>query len=128
MSEGNEQPEPSAQRASGGSRRANFVAYGFLALFVAALVVAALYVTRHEPDTAKVGDCVAQTGDNAVKVVACDDSAAQYKVVGRVESKSRIEASISACVKFEDLGVVKSYWQGKDDNDGFVLCLASAHS
>jgi hypothetical protein len=93
-------------------------------VILAALVGIPLYLARDDADTAKVGDCVAQTGSSSVHVVACNDATAEYKVVGRVEDKTETEAGISACGPFEEQGAEQSYWQGERGKQGFVLCLA----
>lgn len=80
--------------------------------------------TRHNPSTAKVGDCVRQTGADAVQVVACTDSRAEFKVVGRVENKTEVEASLNACDPFADLGAAQAFWSGQAGKTGYVLCLA----
>ncbi len=95
----------------------------------AAVVVAALggvgwYVTVGAPSpvTAAVGDCVAQTGENDVKVVGCGEPSAQFRVAGKVEDKTMIAASLFACSDFPD--ATSSYWQGVEGKPGTVLCLA----
>jgi hypothetical protein len=96
--------------------------------WIAAIIVLAViagigwFIGQSSPDRAVVGDCVKQTGDNSVKVVDCGSGDAQYKVVGRVEDKSAISASLSACREFKDTD--KTYWYGEQGKNGTVLCLA----
>ena len=98
----------------------------------AGVVVAALggvgwYVTfgAPAPVSAAVGDCVAQTGENDVKVVGCGEPSAQFKVAGKVEDKTMIAASLFACSDFPN--ATSSFWQGVEGKPGTVLCLAPLH-
>jgi hypothetical protein len=74
------------------------------------------------PVTAAAGDCVKQTGENDVAVVACGDPSAQFKVAGKLENKTVIDASLFACADFPE--ATSSYWQGVEGKPGTVLCLA----
>ena len=89
---------------------------------VLAIIGVVLYFTRSNAASTAVGDCVAQTGSNSISKVACDDPKATFKVVGRVEDKTQIESSISACKDFQ--GAESSYWEGEFGKKGLVLCLA----
>lgn len=80
--------------------------------------------TRHNPGTAKVGDCVRQTGADAVQVVDCADSRAEFTVVGRVENKTEMEARLTACDPFAHLGATQAFRSGRAGRTGCVLCLA----
>jgi hypothetical protein len=91
---------------------------------VAGLVGVAVFFTRNNASTAKVGDCVQQKGENSVSVVKCDDPKADFKVVGRVENKTQSDALISACDPFQNQGAEAAFWEGKQGETGFVLCLA----
>ncbi|TMM33732.1 MAG: hypothetical protein E6F99_23165 [Actinobacteria bacterium] len=82
------------------------------------------FATRHSASYAKVGDCVTQTGANSVKIVKCDDPSATFKVVGRVDDKTEVDASIDACDSYASQGAVSVYWQGTSGGKGMVLCLA----
>jgi hypothetical protein len=82
--------------------------------------------TRHSASTATVGDCVHQTGTDAVTVVACTDPTADFKVVGRVENKTQVDAGLSACDPYVDQGAETFYWAGQPGKTGYVLCLAKA--
>jgi hypothetical protein len=59
--------------------------------------------------------------------VKCDDASATYKVVGRVDDKTEVEASLDACDAFVSQGATQVYWQGKSGAKGLVLCLAKNH-
>ncbi len=100
-----------------------------IALAVFLVVVVAFFglvwlATRHDPRTANVGDCVRQTGADSVEVVGCDDRAATFKVVGRVENKTEVEAGLSACDPYVDQGAEQVFWSGKHGQTGLLLCLA----
>ncbi len=75
-----------------------------------------------EPVTAAVGECVTQTGTDDIAVVGCSEPAAQFKVAGKLENKTVIDASLFACADFPD--ATSSYWQGVEGKPGTVLCLA----
>ena|SRR5690349_4539049 len=83
-----------------------------------------LWATRHNASTAKVGDCMKQTGENSLKVVKCDDPKASFKVVGKVENKTQTDAQFSACDPFEAQKPESVYWEGESGKTGYVLCLA----
>ena len=104
-------------------RRQVIVLTVFLAL-VGALFGFIWLQTRHNPEAASVGDCVRQTGTDSVWVVECGDPSATFKVVGRVENKTQVEASLSACDPYAGQGAVQVYWSGKLGERGYVLCLA----
>ena len=104
-------------------KRRQLIVLSVFLVIVAAFIGVAVYFTRNSPDTAKVGDCVRQDGADSVQVVDCADPAAAYKVVGRVEDKTQVQASISACDAFPDSD--SYFWLGKPGGSGFVLCLAS---
>ncbi|WP_232663443.1 LppU/SCO3897 family protein [Pseudonocardia sp. TRM90224] len=97
---------------------------------VALLVLAGLggagywFIGRTAPAAAAVGDCVAERGTNDVAVVPCGDPSAAFRVVGRLEERTMIDASLFACTPFPD--ATSSYWQGKEGVGelGLVLCLA----
>ena len=98
-----------------------------LSVFLVAVVAFFGFVyaaSRHNPGSAKAGDCVRQTGANAVQVVDCTDARAEFKVVGRVEDKTEVDASLNACDPFADLGATQAFWSGPAGKTGYVLCLA----
>ena len=118
---------PGASGASARPRRGRVGRWIGMAVVVAALGGVGWYVTFGAPSpvTAAVGDCVAQTGENDVAVVGCGEPSARFRVAGRVENKTMIEASLFACSDFPDAG--SSFWQGVQDKPGTVLCLAPLH-
>jgi hypothetical protein len=116
-------PAPQPPRRSGGGRRL-ITRFVIIAVVIGGLVALGIYLNRDAASSAKVGDCVTQEGNNELKVVKCDDASADFKVVGRVENKTRVEASLNACDAFPD--AQQAYWEGKQGEKGLVLCLAPA--
>jgi hypothetical protein len=80
-----------------------------------------LLVGRPAPVDAAVGACVTQTGQDQVGVVACGDPSAQFRVTGKLEDKTMIDAGLFACSDFPD--ATSSFWQGVEGQPGTVLCL-----
>ncbi|MCW2914917.1 MAG: hypothetical protein JWN52_2985 [Actinomycetia bacterium] len=78
------------------------------------------------PDLAKVGDCMAGTDANNLKVVKCTDAKANYKVIGKVNDTTEIgfQMNRSICKPFQ--GAESAFWKGKKLGTGYVLCLAPA--
>ncbi len=113
-------PAPQPPRRSGGGRRL-ITRLVIIAVVIGGLIALGIYFNRDAASSAKVGDCVTQEGSNELKVVKCDDAGADFKVVGRVEDKTRAEASLNACDSFPDAQQV--YWEGKQGEKGLVLCL-----
>jgi hypothetical protein len=123
--DGRHLPEPPAPSRGRGKRRQVVVLV--VLLVVAGVVFGGIWLaTRHSAATAKVGDCVHQTGSNAVTVVACTDPSADFKVVGRVENQTEVDAGLSACAPYVDQGAEQFYWAGVAGKPGYVLCLAKA--
>ena len=106
-------------------------------VIVALLVAGGSYVYQHyinKNDTvnAKVGDCIhsdALTSTTAkevknTKIVKCDDTSANYKVVGVVDGKTEIQfdADNNICSQYPD--AESALWQGVSGRVGSVLCLA----
>jgi hypothetical protein len=115
--------EPPAPSRGRGKRRQVVVLV--VLLVVAGVVFGGIWLaTRHNAVTAKVGDCVHQTGTDAVTVVACTDPGADFKVVGRVENQTEVDAGLSACDPYVSQGAEQFYWAGVEGKPGYVLCLA----
>jgi len=94
-------------------------------LVVAGVYAAAFYSDRPNADNAKVGDCMKPTGeDRLYEIAKCDDTAALYRVVGRIDGKTHAEMTMHSCDLYIPQGVVKVYWQGKEGKTGLILCLA----
>jgi hypothetical protein len=112
---------------AGGSRRRQVVTLVVLLLLTGGLIGGAWYFTRDQAENAKVGDCVAQTGSDSIEIVDCAGAKASFKVVGRVDGKTRAEAGYGlsdVCDASKDQGAEQMYWQGEQGKKGFVLCLA----
>jgi hypothetical protein len=95
---------------------------------VIALAVAggAWLLSRNEPSNAKVGDCISGGSAQDMKIVGCSDTAAKYKVVGRVENKPQSEFTDDAklaqnCSPFPTAET--GFWQGEEGKNGIILCL-----
>lgn len=90
---------------------------------VAGLASAGWYVGLTAPAAAAVGDCVTQSGTDALTIVGCGDDPAQFRVVGRLEDRTRTEAGLGACSTFPEART--SFWKGGSGvgDVGFVLCL-----
>ena len=111
------QPPP-APKKSGVAKRILFSVVGaIVAIVVGILVRNGIF----DSPSMKAGDCVQQTGEDSVKVVACDSADAQYSVLGIVEKQSQISARMGACKAFPETTSV--YWQGRDTKSGTVYCL-----
>ena len=93
-----------------------------LLLLFGGLGAAVYFVRQSDPALAKVGDCVAQESGDSVSVVECTDPDADFKVVGRLENKTQVDAGLFACSDFEK--ATSSYWEGEQGEKGTVLCLA----
>jgi hypothetical protein len=113
-------PGPAQPARRGGAGRLIVILVVALVV-IGGLIALGVVLNRDAASNAKVGDCVQQSGDD-IKVVKCDDTNAAYKVVGRVEDKTQVEARLSACDSFPD--AESSYWEGKPGEKGLVLCLA----
>src|SRR5690349_18039629 len=81
-------------------KRRQLIALGVLLVVVAGFFGAAWFFSRDNGDRAKVGDCVKPSGSDSVKIVSCTSPDAAYKVVGRLDGKTQVEAELSACDGF----------------------------
>ena len=108
-------PHPRKRR-----RIAALIAFGVI---VAGIGGAAWYGTHTAPAAANVGDCVTQTGSDSLARVSCTDKSAQFKVDGKLENKTEVDASLDACSPFPKATSV--YWEGESGKPGLVLCLES---
>jgi hypothetical protein len=79
-----------------------------------------------DPDLAKVGDCMAGTNADNLKIAKCTDPKVGYKVVGKIDNKSEADftADRSICQPFQEAG--SAFWKGEKGSNGYVLCLAPA--
>jgi hypothetical protein len=103
-------------------------------LVVIAVVV--FFASKSNPSNAKVGDCLkgsaitSTTAQDAgdVKIVDCASADAKYKVVGKVDNKTRSQFSTddTICQPFVSAGATTALWGQTSGSKGFVLCLADA--
>ena len=92
-----------------------------LIVIVGGIGGAVWYGTHTAPASAAVGDCVTQTGSDSLAKVSCGDKAAQFKVDGRLDNKTMVDASLDACAAFPK--ATSAYWEGEQGKPGLVLCL-----
>jgi len=117
--------DPAAPTPKPGKRRQIIVLTVVLVL-TAACFVGIWVATRSAATNAKVGDCMHQTGTDAIKIVKCSDSTADFKVVGRVENQDEVASTISitsVCDQWKDQ-TDSTYWEGEQGKKGTVLCLS----
>ena len=95
----------------------------WVALLVIAAGVggAAWYGTHTAPATSGVGDCLAQTAGDQLTKVSCSDQGARFRVLGKLENKTMVDASLDACAAFPT--ATSAYWEGESGEPGLVLCL-----
>ena len=103
------------------SRRATVIAYLFLAAFCVGIAAMGFWLWSGDASRAAAGSCVKADGDS-ITVLGCDESDAEFKVLGRVEDKTQIEAGITACGDYD--ATEQTYWESSGGDTGFVLCLA----
>lgn len=120
--------DPGTTGSPSAPKKSNTGAIIFLVLVVLGFAVVGFLAWKQghsDPDTAKAGDCVARSGADDVKVVKCTDAKAAYKVVGKVDGKTQVEASVSGASICKPFAGAKSvYWKGESGKQGYVLCLA----
>lgn len=108
---------------------------GFARIIIVILIIAvgggvAWFLNRDDAMNAKVGDCLGG-GTSAetvtaedLKIMACGEPTAWFKVVQKVDNKTEAAATIDpGCT---DASAVSTYWYGKKGESGSVLCLALA--
>jgi hypothetical protein len=86
------------------------------------------FLNREDAMNAKVGDCLGG-GDSLetvaaddLKIIACGEANAWYKVVEKVDGKTQIAAGINpGCT---NASTEATFWFGKEGEAGSVLCLA----
>lgn len=79
------------------------------------------YGTHAAPTTEGVGDCLAQTGGNQLTKVSCGDKSSRFRVLGKLENKTVVDATLDACSAFPT--ATSAYWEGESGQSGLVLCL-----
>jgi len=98
------------------------------------IAVVVFLASRSSPVNAKVGDCLkggaitSTTAQDAgdVKIVSCTSADAKYKVVGKVDHKTKTDFSNddAICTPYVNAGATTALWGQTSGNNGFVLCLA----
>jgi hypothetical protein len=84
----------------------------------------AIYLGLDEPNQADVGDCMAGKGASDLRIVSCSDASAEWKVLGRLEGKTKADQD-GACNAHA--GTTASFYQdGRRFRKGFILCLGPA--
>ncbi|MBT8227954.1 MAG: hypothetical protein HKP61_22765 [Dactylosporangium sp.] len=110
---------------SSGAGKILLKVFGGLAVLAVVVVVGAvaLWLSRDEPAKAAVGDCLTGQSADELKNVACDDSAATFKIVGKIDEMTQDEwqAKDDPCPDFPT--AESSYWEGEAGKTGYVLCL-----
>ena len=80
------------------------------------------YGTHAGPASTNIGDCLAQTGGNELSKVDCGDASAKFQVLGKIENKTVVDATLDVCAPFPK--ATSAYWEGESGQRGLVLCLA----
>jgi hypothetical protein len=96
-------------------------------LFGIAVLVApfAIYAGLDEPNQAKAGDCMAGQSTSDLRMVECADTAAEWKVLGRLEGKSEADHNDTVCAAYPETEA-SFYQDGRRFRKGFILCLGPA--
>jgi hypothetical protein len=116
-----DEPAPAAKKSRGTLKR--IAVYLIGAAVIAGGAIGWKYISG-DPDTAKVGDCIAGEVADDMKVVDCGDAKAAHKVVGKVDGKTQQEADQDGqtiCGPFPTASSI--FWSGEKGGKGYVLCL-----
>jgi hypothetical protein len=116
---------PPAPPAKSGRSIVKVVLLVIIALVVVVVVVGVVaFVNRRSaPSSTAVGDCMVGQTAATLEKIDCSDAKVEWKVVGRVANKTKDETTVeTTCTAWSDATVV--YWQGKEGEKGFALCLA----
>jgi hypothetical protein len=92
-----------------------------IVVVVVVVIFGAIFLNAADP---KAGDCVKADGEN-LTVVDCDDSAAQYRVLGTQAGQQTYEEYIAdpaTCAAFPE--AIQSFWVGATGEKGDVYCAA----
>jgi hypothetical protein len=111
-------PLPPVRRSS---RKRGLITLLILVVVLAVIGIVGYIASRNAPSRTAVGDCMKGQDKDSLKKVACTDTTAEWKVVGRVSSGSGVTVE-TTCVTWPDATAV--YWEGKEGQQGFALCLA----
>lgn len=106
-----------------------------VAVVVVVIIAIVVWVaTRSSPVNAKVGDCLQGSDINStsaqdasgIKIVSCTSTAAKYKVVGKVDNKTKTQFSTDNNICQAFTTATTALWGQTSGNNGFVLCLSDA--
>jgi hypothetical protein len=118
-------------------KRAARVVVPIVSVVVLGVIAVVVFIaSKSSPSHAKVGDCLkgsaitSTTAQDAgdVKIVNCTSADAKYKVVGKVDNKTRTQFSSddTICQPYVSAGATTALWGQSSGENGFVLCLADA--
>jgi hypothetical protein len=101
------------------------------AVVVIAGVIVGIYSLHTSPGGAQVGDCLSGDPSNpdnadAMKKTDCTSNDAQYKVVGRLDDKTRSDFDKEDCSGFPTADA--AFWENDQGDTGAILCLQSIKS
>lgn len=104
-------------------RRSGITQWVVVAVLLGAAIIGFALLRQGQALSADVGSCLESTGSDSVGVVGCDAPTAEYRVVGKLEGRTSIEAGLFACSEFP--AATTSYWEGPEGvgEKGTVLCL-----
>jgi hypothetical protein len=119
-------PEPAPPAEPAPKKKSGLVRIAVTLVAIAAVGVGGWFFTRNDASNAQVGDCLAGTtpeelNADKLKKVDCTAADAGFKVVERVENKTRAESDAACTESTEDRWV---FWSGEQGKAGTVLCLA----
>jgi hypothetical protein len=122
-------PQPAPKKRG----RARIIVGVVALVVVAGVVIAGVISSRSNPSNAKVGDCLkgsevtstAAQDAGDVKIVDCTSADAKFKVVGKVDNKTKAQFTTddTICQPYVQAGATTALWGGKSGSTGFVLCL-----
>jgi hypothetical protein len=99
---------------------------GLVLLVVIGYAVYAAVTIAMDPGEPGAGDCVTGGTGEELKVADCSDATADYKVLGKVDGKTRDDFDADGeriCRPYQ--GTTRAYWEGGAElRIGHVLCLA----
>lgn len=95
-----------------------------LATIAIIIAPAAIFFFHGESDPISVGDCLSGDGDD-LRVVACDDAAARWRVLARLDGRAEADFDDDDC-RGQPGATASLYRHGRRFSRGYVLCVAPA--